>query len=63
MKKTILPGQLWRYQNQWVALSPDKKRVIAADKALRKALQKAARKGEKHPVMFKVLPATSFYVV
>jgi len=63
MNKRILPSQLRKYENQWVALSQDKKRVIAADKASRKARQKAARKGENHPVMFRVLPATSFYVV
>jgi len=38
MNKRILPSQLRKYKNQWVALSPDKKRVIAADKAFRKAL-------------------------
>jgi len=63
MKKPNTLPALRRYQNQWVALSHDKKRVVAADRAFGKALHKAAKKGEKHPVMFKVLPATSFYVV
>jgi hypothetical protein len=63
MKKPNAIPALGQYQNQWVALSHDKKRVVAADRAFGKALNKAAKKGEKHPVMFKVLPATSFYVV
>ena len=63
MKQRNTLPKLGQFENQWVALSHDKKRVVAADRAFGKALNKAMKRGENHPVMFKVLPATSFYVV
>jgi hypothetical protein len=63
MKGQDFSAMLRGYENKWVALSHDKSKVVAADKAFAKALQKAAERGERRPVMLKVLSATSNYVL
>jgi len=56
-----LSRELSRYQEEWVALSSDEKRVIAHDLSLKKALEEAHQKGEPRPVMLKVLSSSKIY--
>jgi hypothetical protein len=63
MKRQDLSAMLHGYENKWVALSRDKAKVVAADKSFDKAFKKAIEKGEKRPVMLKVLSATSNYAL
>jgi len=50
-------------ENQWVALSHDEKKVVAADFSLGAAKQKALKKGERHPVLVKVPAKSGGYVL
>jgi hypothetical protein len=54
--------ELAKHENEWVALSHDEKRIVAADKSMSKALAKARKKGEKHPVMHMVLSGAGSYI-
>jgi hypothetical protein len=55
--------KLAKYADQWVALSKDEKRVVAADKDFGKALAKALKKGEKNPVVLKVPSCAGGFVL
>lgn len=43
-----------RYAGQWVALSDDRKRVIAAGLTLKDALTNARKKGVRDPILSKI---------
>ena len=43
-----------RYAGQWVALSDDQKRVIAAGQTLKDALANARKKGVRDPILSKI---------
>ena len=51
------------YENKWVALSNDEKKIIASDDSFEKAAQKAIRKGEDHPVLLKVPSKIGSYIL
>lgn len=51
------------YENKWVALSNDEKKIIASDDSFEKAAQKAIKKGEDHPVLLKVPSKTGSYIL
>lgn len=62
--KTIdLSKILEPYSNQWVALSEDEKRVVAAGKTVKEALEKAKEKGEDSPILTKVPTEYGNYVL
>ena len=56
-----LTQELKPYENKWVALSLDHKRVLASGKSLREAKEKADKKGEKY-LFLRVLPFDLSYV-
>ncbi len=43
-----------RYAGQWVALSGDRKTVVAAGQTLKEALALARRKGAKDPILTRI---------
>lgn len=49
------------YENQWVALSRDHKRVLGAGKTLAAAEKKARKSGKKY-LFLRVLPFSGSYV-
>ena len=56
LTKILLP-----YENKWVALSEDSKKVLGAGKTLEEAEKKAKKKSEKY-VFLKVPPFNVSYV-
>ncbi|GEM_PF-1412086 len=50
------------YRSGWVALSPDKRRVVAAAPTLEEAQTKAQKQGQPHPLFVKVLPPDKGYL-
>jgi len=54
---------LEKYENQWVALSHDEKRIVAADMTFKKAIEKAVKNGEDHPVMVKAPKMSAGYIL
>jgi hypothetical protein len=42
------------YEEKWVALSPDEKKVVGSGNNLKQASQGALKKGYKNPVFLKV---------
>jgi len=54
---------LSKYENQWVALSHDEKRVVANHENLQKAVEEANRIGEKHPVVIKAPSKCAGYIL
>lgn len=58
-----LSEKLRGLENQWVALSHDEIKVVAAARSLHAAKQKALKKGEKHPVFVKVPAKSGGYVL
>ena len=51
------------YQNKWVALSADQRKVVAVDQLLARAIEKAKNKGEENPVMLKMPPSSGGLVL
>jgi len=45
--------EIRKYPNQWVALSQDRSRVVAASRSLPRAMEKAREAGEANPLMMK----------
>ena len=43
-----------RYPGQWVALSGDRRRVVASGASLPEAIANARKKGTKNPILSKV---------
>lgn len=56
-----LTQELKPYENQWVALSKDHKRVLGAGKTLKEVKEKADKTGEKY-LFLRVLPFDLSYV-
>lgn len=56
-----LTQELKPYENQWVALSRDHKRILGAGKTLKEVKQKADKTGEKY-LFLRVLPSDLSYV-
>lgn len=60
-KPIDLTQKLKPYENKWVALSLDQKRVLGEGKTLKEAKKKAEKTGEKY-LFLKVLPFDLSYV-
>lgn len=61
LKPIDLTKILKSYENKWVALALDQKRVLGAGKTLKEAKEKADKTGEKY-LFLKVLPFDLSYV-
>ena len=48
-----LTEEIRKRPNQWIALSHDRTRMVAASKSLAQAIKKAHAAGEDNPVMLK----------
>ena len=55
--------ELSRYADQWVALSPKTRKVIASAKTPRKAILEAQKKGENDPILTRVPKRFDSYVL
>lgn len=51
-----------QYKNKWVVLSDDFQKVIVSDSSAQHAFEKAIKKGEKTPMLFKVPKGNIPYV-
>lgn len=49
-----LTGVCKRYPGQWVGLADDERTVVANGKTVREVLDRAAQKGHKKPILFRV---------
>lgn len=56
-----LTKELIPYENQWVALTPDRKRVITGDKNFKKLSQKLKKMKNKDAILHFVLPFDRTY--
>ena len=55
--------ELSKYAEQWVALSPKTRKVIASAKTPRQALLKAKEKGEADPILMRIPKRFHSYVL
>ena len=55
--------ELSRYAEQWVALSPKTRKVIAAAKTPKEALLEAQKKGEDDPILTRIPKRFNSYVL
>lgn len=51
------------YKNEWVALSADRKRVVASSKSLKNVLDKAKNVGEFNPLVLKAPKDFGSYIL
>lgn len=61
MSKKLSSAILIPYENQWVALSPDRKKVLAANKDLEKLHKKLEKEKIKDAILHFVLPFDRYY--
>ena len=54
-------NEIQKYQDEWVALSTDEKRILSHDVSFKKAADRAKSAGEAKPVMIKVLSGSKSY--
>ena len=59
---TDLSQLLRPYSSGWVALSSDETHVVAAADNLKTTEEEARERGEKHPLLIKVLPPARGYI-
>lgn len=50
------------YKGKWVALTPDRKTVIASGQTLKKILEDAKKKGFKQPIVTRIPPSVLPYI-
>ncbi len=62
MEAIDLTKLLKPYENKWVALTKDEKKVICSGKTAKKVYNEALSKGCKDPVLTKVLPFDKSFV-
>ena len=43
-----------KYKGKWVALTPDRKTVVASGQTLKKILEDAKKKGLEHPIVMQI---------
>ena len=55
-------NELSRYAEQWVALSPKTRKIIASAKTPKKALLEAQKNGENDPILTRVPKRFNSYV-
>jgi hypothetical protein len=55
--------ELERYAEQWVALSPKTRKIIASGKTPKQALLEAQKKGESDPILTRVPKRFHAYIV
>ena len=55
--------ELDRYAEQWVALSPKTRKIIASGKTLKDAISEAHKKGELDPIMTRIPKRFNTYIV
>jgi len=61
--KTIdLSNLLKPYENKWVALSSDYKKILESGKSLEEIIKKCKKRKYKRPIYFKVLPFDKAFV-
>ena len=63
MSKRELAKLLRGYENKWVALSSDEKKVVAAANTMKKVISNAEKNGENQPVLLKVPSAAAGYIL
>jgi len=54
-KKKDFSKSLKNYESKWVALSFNQKKIVSSSNNPKQALKLAIEKGEKNPLVFKVL--------
>lgn len=62
MKTPDLTKILKGYENRWVAIAPDYKRVVGSGKTLKAAQREALGQGFKEPILTKVFPFSQGYI-
>lgn len=55
--------ELCKYADQWVALSPETKEIVAASQSAKEALEVALRKGERDPILTRIPKRFDSYVL
>ena len=60
MKRKIT-NPLIPFEDKWVALSPNRKRVVVSGATVQQVEKKLARLGDHNSVLMKVLPFDRFY--
>lgn len=50
------------YENQWVALSPDRKRVLSSGHTLKNVTGQLDKRKRKEAIFLRVLPSDVYYV-
>ena len=55
--------ELDRYAEQWVALAPKTRKIIASGKTLKDAISEAHKKGELDPIMTRIPKRFNTYIV
>ena len=55
--------ELIRYAEQWVALCPKTRKIVASGKTLKEAISAAHKKGELDPIMTRVPKRFNAYIV
>lgn len=53
-QKSRVSAPVGKYKNKWIALSQEKREIIAAYRSFVKTVEEANKKGEKDPIMYKV---------
>ncbi|PJC28968.1 hypothetical protein CO053_01785 [Candidatus Shapirobacteria bacterium CG_4_9_14_0_2_um_filter_40_11] len=62
LKPVDLSKKLRAYENKWVALSFDYRKIFSSGKTLEEAIEKLKRKSREDVVFLKVLPFDMAYV-
>ena len=63
MSKRDLAKLLKGYENKWVALSSDEKKVVAAAATMKTVISHAEKNGENQPVLLKVPSTAASYIL